>query len=193
MAFIKEEIEDVKIEETFRVKHEETEKQTDLMPLKEESQDLNEMEEKDQYKTQYDSITGEKSFNCSQTEKTSSQKKAQKTLSNFTCQLCRLQFKKFGHLEVHMRVHSRRKLYPCQHCGVIFNQHAHLKVHVRIHTGEKPFPCQQCGMNFRQKEHLRGHMRIHTEDKCFICPQCGDSFSQDGNFKVHMKIHSGEK
>ncbi|KAG1968296.1 gastrula zinc finger protein XlCGF8.2DB-like [Pimephales promelas] len=43
MAFTKEESEDMKIEETFSVKQEETEEQTDPMPLKEESQDLNEM------------------------------------------------------------------------------------------------------------------------------------------------------
>ncbi|CAM4568571.1 unnamed protein product [Leuciscus chuanchicus] len=46
MAFIKEESEDMKIEEIFRVKQEEIEEQTDLMPVKEESQELNEMEDK---------------------------------------------------------------------------------------------------------------------------------------------------
>ncbi|XDV25634.1 hypothetical protein PO909_029520, partial [Leuciscus waleckii] len=58
MAFIKEENKDIKIEETFSLKHEDTEEQTDLMALKDENQVLNEMEEKDQY------------------EKTSSQEKA---------------------------------------------------------------------------------------------------------------------
>ncbi|KAG1960241.1 gastrula zinc finger protein XlCGF8.2DB-like [Pimephales promelas] len=65
MALIKEETEDVKIEETFRVKEEDTEEQTDLLPLKQESQELNVMEEED-----HDFITGEKSFNFPQTEKT---------------------------------------------------------------------------------------------------------------------------
>ncbi len=50
----------------------------DLMVLKEESQELNVMEEKDQYKNQCGFITGEKSFTCSQTEKTSSSKKSSK-------------------------------------------------------------------------------------------------------------------
>ncbi|KAL1268449.1 hypothetical protein QQF64_033812 [Cirrhinus molitorella] len=40
MAFIKEESEDVRIEEAFRVKEEETEEQTDLMALKEDSEEL---------------------------------------------------------------------------------------------------------------------------------------------------------
>ncbi|CAM4573409.1 unnamed protein product [Leuciscus chuanchicus] len=79
MLFIKEESEEVKVQETFSVKQEETEEQTDLVPFKEESQDLNEMKEKDQFKTLHDVITEEKYFSSSQTEKTSSQKRAQKT------------------------------------------------------------------------------------------------------------------
>ncbi|KAL1277453.1 hypothetical protein QQF64_024126 [Cirrhinus molitorella] len=55
MEFIKEETEDVKIEETFRVKHEETEEQIDLMPLKEECKELNEVEKKEEYETHSDS------------------------------------------------------------------------------------------------------------------------------------------
>ncbi|CAM4570530.1 unnamed protein product [Leuciscus chuanchicus] len=71
MAFIKEESEDVKIDETFRVKQEETETQTDLMALKEESQDLNEKH--------MDFVTEETSFSCSETENTSSENRAQDT------------------------------------------------------------------------------------------------------------------
>ncbi|ROL53972.1 Immunoglobulin heavy variable 3-7 [Anabarilius grahami] len=40
MAFIKEENEDVKIEETFRVKHEDTEEQTKMPFIKEENEDM---------------------------------------------------------------------------------------------------------------------------------------------------------
>ncbi len=40
MAFIKEESEDMKIEETLRVKHEDTEEQTKMVFIKEESEDV---------------------------------------------------------------------------------------------------------------------------------------------------------
>ncbi len=40
MVFIKEESEDMKIEETFRVKHEDTETQTKMVFIKEESEDM---------------------------------------------------------------------------------------------------------------------------------------------------------
>ncbi len=40
MVFIKEESEDIKIEEAFRVKHEDTETQTKMVFIKEESEDM---------------------------------------------------------------------------------------------------------------------------------------------------------
>ncbi len=40
MVFIKEESEDMKIEETFRVKHEDTAEQTKMVFIKEESEDM---------------------------------------------------------------------------------------------------------------------------------------------------------
>ncbi len=40
MVFIKEESEDMKIEETFRVKHEDNEEQTEMSFVKEESEDM---------------------------------------------------------------------------------------------------------------------------------------------------------
>ncbi|XP_016309203.1 zinc finger and SCAN domain-containing protein 31-like [Sinocyclocheilus anshuiensis] len=102
MVFIEKESEDMKIEETFRVKDEDTEEQTDLMVLKEESEVLAEMEVKDHYeKIHHDFKNGEK---FCETEKTSSQKRAQKTKSNsyFTCHQCGKSFTQKGSLKSHM-------------------------------------------------------------------------------------------
>ncbi|KAL1250626.1 hypothetical protein QQF64_018422, partial [Cirrhinus molitorella] len=123
LAFIKEESKDMKTEETFRVKEEETEEQTDLMALKEESGVLNEMEEK-----KHDFINGEKYFSCSQSEKTSLINKTQKT-SNYTCQ-------------------------QCEKC---FNQTESITRHKSIHTREKPYACRQCGKHFGHRKSLKRH------------------------------------
>ncbi len=122
------------------------------MALKEESEVLNEMEKKD-----HDFINGEKYFSCSQTENTSSRKKAQKT--------------------------GRRHYFTCQQCGKSFNQTESFKRHMIIHYGEQPYTCSRCRKSFDQHENLEDHMRTHRK-KLYTCPQCGNSFCQNDSLKA---------
>ncbi|XP_067283565.1 gastrula zinc finger protein xLCGF3.1-like [Pseudorasbora parva] len=187
MAFIKEESEDMRIEETFSVKQEDPEKKTDLMLLKEESQELNEMEEKD-----CDFITGEKYFSCSRTKKSSSPKKAKKkqTNRNFICSYCS---KSFSTKVCLKRIHTRAKPYTCKQCGMSFTYKVSLDIHLISHTGERPYTCKQCEKSFSLKGNLKAHMRIHSGEKPFACPHCGKSFTTKGNLEAHMRVHTGEK
>ncbi len=129
----------------------------DLMPLKEESEVLDEMKEKDQCKKHHDIVTEEIS------EKTSSQK------SNFICQQCEKCFATKANLKRHMDIHTGKKPYTCQQCGKCFNKKGTLKDHMSIHTGEKPYTCPQCGNCFTQQGNFNRHMRVHTGEKPYTC------------------------
>ncbi len=164
----------------------------DLLVLKEENQDPNELEQTDQYEKHHNLISGEK---ATHTKPASMRKRAQKTTSNssFTCCHCGRSFDKKQNLQIHLRVHTGERPYPCQQCGKSFTQPGTLKRHVRTHTGEKPYTCQQCGTCFTEKGDLKKHMRIHSGEKPYTCRQCGKSFTQKGTLHSHMRIHTGEK
>ncbi|KAI2647994.1 Zinc finger protein 569 [Labeo rohita] len=220
MAFIKEEKEDMRIEEAFRVKHEDTEEQTDLMALKEERHELTKIEEKDQYE-RINFMNMETSI---QTETTPSQIKVQKTESNsyftclqcgksfnqkynlknhmkkvhagekpYTCNLCGKSFSYKTHLDSHMKSHTGEKPYTCRLCGKSFLCKGSLKMHMVTHTGEKPFPCDQCEKCFRHKATLDSHMKTHTGESPYMCKPCGKSFSHKSTLNAHIRNHTGER
>ncbi|XP_042578471.1 gastrula zinc finger protein XlCGF49.1-like isoform X3 [Cyprinus carpio] len=191
MEFIKEESEDIRIEEIFSLKHEDAEEQTDLMALKEERQEPTTIEEKDQYE-RLNFITVETSM---QSETSSSQKNVQKTESNscFTCHQCGKRFKQKYTLQMHMNVHTGERPFKCHECGKRFSRKEGLKSHMNSHTGMKPFICQLCGACLAHKQSLNAHMKRHTGEKPFTCDQCGMSFIQKVSFDYHTKReYSGE-
>ncbi|XP_056311273.1 uncharacterized protein si:cabz01071907.1 [Danio aesculapii] len=164
------------------------------MPLKEESEEPNVIEDQIQTEYDYDLATLKKSPSDSETEETSSQKSAEttKTSSSFICTWCGKSFSELERFKVHMKVHTGEGPFSCRQCGKRFTLKSRLKMHITIHTGEKSFICPQCGKTFTRKGSLKVHMRIHSGETSFPCKHCGKSFTQKGSLKVHMRIHSGE-
>ncbi|KAG1960237.1 hypothetical protein F2P79_006189 [Pimephales promelas] len=146
MAFIQVENGDMETVETFRVKEEETEEQTDLMPLEEEIHELDDVKE--------EKLKCGKSF--SQHENLEAHMKIHSGESAYPCQECGKGFSGKGSLKVHMRSHTGEKPFICPQCGKSFAQQATLNDHKLIHTGEMPFTCD------RLKEHLPTYQQYVT-------------------------------
>ncbi|XP_057175707.1 zinc finger protein 492-like [Triplophysa rosa] len=174
---------DCEMELKTQIKEEQTDEDdvfySDLMKVKEESSEPNEMEEKDHHL-----ITGEESVTCLKTEKNEDN-------NSHMCPQCGKIFTYKYKLNLHMRIHTRGRPYRCDQCGLTFSREYNLNRHMKIHTGEKSYKCDQCGKIFNRKDHLKEHIRVHTGEKPYRCDQCGKSFLWATSWRDHLLYHSG--
>ena len=89
------------------------------------------------------------------------------------------------------------QIFQCQYCKKICLHRGHLNEHLRVHTKAKPFSCAWldpglalCSKKFATTGALKVHMRTHTGLKPYSCSVCLQKFSQSGNLNTHMKTHS---
>ena len=108
------------------------------------------------------------------------------------CPHCEKTFNHTGHLNRHMKTHSKEKAFKCENCTKSFTREDELKRHFKIHKNEKPFTCEECGYNFSWKNDLNRHKNIHRREKEFICNTCNKIFSRKDSLRKHAQTHGKE-
>jgi hypothetical protein len=112
------------------------------------------------------------------------------SLSAFTCNICRKEFKKLFNLKQHVRTHTNEKPLQCSQCDKRFNDRSSMNKHVRtVHSAVRPHRCSVCDKCFPTNSHLADHQATHTNQKKFHCLQCGKRFAFRSSLNKHHSSH----
>lgn len=194
-----------------------------VMKVKEEIQDLNEVEEKNQPQSFQEAIKEEKSLTSFRTEDSFSQSSAPRTrrppcgntfahtrnlaeqmtrdkpsenhsrTGHFTCKQCAKTYAYKSKYNQHMQIHTSN-IFSCPQGEKSFIYKTQLEIHMRFHTNEKPYTCHHCEETFRWSNSLKYHLlRHHSEVLEYKCDQCTKTFAKASYLKSHLNTHAKEK
>ncbi|CAH0721529.1 unnamed protein product, partial [Brenthis ino] len=136
----------------------------------------------------------------------------------FSCDICKLYFKKKHQLRAHMYIHNgiktfrcllcdrefvtlyekkkhmrNHKTYTCEHCDIKFNRWTDLMTHKKKEHQGSEYICNDCGKVFKERQHIIRHVKKHVPNapkKMFYCTHqnCHRHYSRNSNLKQHILI-----
>ncbi|XP_064633322.1 uncharacterized protein LOC135491404 isoform X2 [Lineus longissimus] len=113
-----------------------------------------------------------------------------------TCLQCHAAFKTLSLLRYHQQKnsHDGYKTYPCSHCDSIFGSKGHLETHIRNHTKEKPYFCPLCHRMFSRVDLVNSHLRlqhnmsIHISGKDVLLPNYRWNSEEENSFELNTIV-----
>ncbi|KAL4703314.1 hypothetical protein ACJJTC_006677 [Scirpophaga incertulas] len=115
--------------------------------------------------------------------------KIQHTTRNyFSCDLCKIGFKKKNQLRSHMYQHTGVKSFCCDVCPrrefvTLYEKKRHMRCH-------KSYNCIECQLQFDVWSKYQKHKKLLHDVKEFTCNECGRSFKQRSHIVRHVKVHT---
>jgi KRAB domain-containing zinc finger protein len=111
----------------------------------------------------------------------------------YTCKLCSSEkpytCKSFSDMQVHQRVHTKKRGYSCSQCNAAFSRSDNLTCHINaVHLKEKDHECHYCEAAFSTAQNLMTHERtVHDQRRDHACPQCDVAFGEVGTLRRHVR------
>ncbi|XP_036321904.1 zinc finger protein 91-like isoform X2 [Rhagoletis pomonella] len=122
--------------------------------------------------------------------------------SQYECEFCTKNFRKYYDYVRHHRVHTREKPYKCAFCQRYFSAKTKVLDHSKIHRLDehvgiitKQYPCAVCCQTFSSLRLLDNHMSTHAESYIvkYKCMACEAIFNSSSKLMSHKHLRSDEE
>ncbi|XP_025829909.1 zinc finger protein OZF-like isoform X2 [Agrilus planipennis] len=122
-----------------------------------------------------------------------------KVLNKFSCDTCQKEFRSYGLLVKHKKLHRQR--WECKICRIRFVRNSMLKKHEASHaeidnskaSTIEENNCLICNKVFNEKGTYDVHVTTHLELKEFECRICQKQLTDLTTFSQHASFHSSQK
>jgi hypothetical protein len=116
-------------------------------------------------------------------------------LKTYTCNVCKVNFKKLKYLKLHVKVKHVVGQIPCEHCEMKFKSQPKLNRHLKSHLNPLA-KCNICEKVFKNNNVLKVHKsKVHKKKeqsksvKMWVCNLCQKVYQSDRGLRAHKVIH----